>query len=104
MKPPLIFAEGLDLHLYDSVQDAALDLEAVDVQDGIYAGYDSEGRELLLTVRDDRIEISVAESSPGHQRQLAELLRAALAAVGRPADPGAELPELIEAARIFRFQ
>lgn len=104
MQPPLLIAEGLDLHLYDSVQDAALDLEAIDVQDGIYAGYDSEGRALRLTVRDEKVEISAAEASPGHQRQLAELLRAALAAVGRPADPGADLPELVTAARIFRFQ
>lgn len=104
MQLPLIIAEGLDLHLYDSLQEAELYLEPVDVQDGIYVGYDFEGRELLLTVRDDRVEISAAEASPGHQRQLAELLRAALAAVGRPADPGADFPELVEAARIFRFR
>jgi hypothetical protein len=104
MQPPVIVAEGLDLKLYDSVRDAALDLEAIDVQDGIYVGYDSEGRELLLAVRDDRIEISAAEASPGHRRQLTELLRAALAAVGRPISTDAKLPELIEAARIFRFR
>lgn len=104
MQPPLIIAEGLDLKLYESVHDAALDLEAIDVEDGIYVGYDSEGRELRLTVREEKIEISAAEASPGHQRQLAELLRAVLAAVGRPAETDAELPELIEAARIFRFR
>ena len=104
MQPPLIIAEGLDLKLYDSVHAAALDLEAIDVQDGIYVGSDSEGRELRLTVRDEKIEISAAEASPGHQRQLAELLRAALAAAGRPVETDAGLPELIEAARIFRFR
>lgn len=104
MHPPLIIAEGLDLHLYDSVHDAALGLEAIDVQDGIYVGYDSEGRALLLKVRDDRVEISDAEASPGHQQQLAELLREALAAVGRPSRADAGLAELVEAARIFRFR
>lgn len=104
MQPPLIIAEGLDLHLYESVQDAALDLEAIDVQDGIYVGYDSEGRALRLTVRDDRVEISDAETAPEHQRQLAELLREALAAVGRPMQAEAELKDLVESARIFRFR
>ena len=46
----------------------------------------------------------VADRIDAIQRQLAELLRAALTAVGRPADPGADLPELVTAARIFRFQ
>lgn len=104
MQPPLIVAEGLDLKLYDSVRDAELDLEPVDVQDGCYVGYDSEGRELLLTVREEKIEISAAEASPGHRRHLAELLRAALAAVGRPIQADSELEDLVEAARIFRFQ
>lgn len=104
MQPPVIIAEGLDLKLYDSVHDAALDLEAIDVQDGIYVGYDSEGRELLLTVREEKVEILAAEASPGHRRQLAELLRAALAAIGRPIQADAALEDLAEAARIFRFR
>ncbi|HYQ82430.1 MAG TPA: hypothetical protein VEP28_00170 [Rubrobacter sp.] len=104
MQPPVIVAEGLDLKLYDSVRDAELDLEPVDVQAGCYVGYDSEGHELLFAVQEGRVEISAAESSPGHRRKLAELLRTALASAGRPIEAGAGLEDLIEAARIFRFE
>lgn len=48
---PLVIAEGLDLEFFDSVTSAESKLEGIDVEDGLYVGYDAAGRKLRTTPR-----------------------------------------------------
>lgn len=104
INPPIIVAEGWDLKLYGSIQDAELDLEPVDVEAGLYVGYDSRGCLLKLETRDSAVVLSAAEPSPTHQEQLEDLLRGALQRTGQ--DPGKAngLEGLVEAAQVFAFE
>ncbi len=88
MKLPLIFDENGDVSFYSSVIEAETSLEAVDVINNEYVGYDSEGRLLNLTVNSecrslvfgliktkiDSVSISLAEQEPVH----ADMLRSTL--------------------------
>lgn len=103
INPPILVAEGWDLKLYASIRDAELDLEPVDVESGIYVGYDSQGRLLKIETRDSAVVLSAAEPSPTHQRQLEELLRGALQQAGREPGKADSLESLVEAARVFAF-
>ena len=101
---PILIAEGWDLKLYDSIRDAELDLEAIDVEDGIYAGYDADGRLLKIETRASAVVLSAAEASPSHQGQLEELLRGALRMTGHLPEGADSLESLVEAARVFTFR
>ena len=48
MKPPIIIDEHGDVEVYNSVEEAAMNLEAIDVENNEYIAYDSEGRLLRL--------------------------------------------------------
>ena len=104
MALPIFIAEGWDLKLYDSIRDAELDLEPIDVESGIYAGYDAEGRLLKIETRDSAVVLSAAEASPAHQGQLEELLRGALRMTGHLPEGADSLESLVEAARVFTFR
>ena len=43
MKPPIVVVEGFDISVHPTVRHAEAQTEAVDVRDGIYDVYDSEG-------------------------------------------------------------
>ena len=43
MKPPIVVDEGGDAYVFETVEDAALSMEAVDVRNGEYMVYDCEG-------------------------------------------------------------
>ncbi len=101
---PIVIAEGWDLKLYSSQEDAELDLEPVDVEAGLYIGYDSQGRLLKLETRDSAVVLSAAESSPTHQTQLEELLRGALQRTGHNLQGTDSLESLVEAAQAFSFK
>lgn len=101
---PIFIAEGWDLKLYESLRDAVLDLEPVDVEDGIYTGYDSQGRLLKIETRDSAVVLSAAEPSPTHQKQLEELLRGSLRLTGHLPEGVDTLDGLVEAARVFTFK
>ena len=92
MKFPLIIAEGLDISFYDRLEDAECSLEAIDVKEGLYEAYDSEGSLLKLSVLDretpvlfglmkpvlEHVNISLAEDNPSHSLKLEKLLRSFL--------------------------
>lgn len=106
MKPPIIIVEDGDLQLYPSARDAALDLEAMDVRDGIYTAYDSEGRLLKLGIKADKSEsVTIepgGEPDPTRAAELREALGRFLANVMKKASlEKAELPELIEQGMRF---
>jgi hypothetical protein len=46
---PIIVAEGEDISVFESVKSAESYIEAIDVDDGVYQAWDSEGRVLTLT-------------------------------------------------------
>ena len=108
--PVIIIAEGNDVALYSSLEDAESKLEGIDVDDGVYVGFDSAGRALALRaegVRRSRrwvdigtVHISVAQDVATHQEELSALLRSYLDAVGRTAKPDAKLHELVEECRL----
>lgn len=96
---PLFVWESGDLRAFASVADAEAALEPTDVKDGIYRGFDAAGRLLrlgatvrrqrllgLLTVKRERVEVSLAEDEPLHRAELDEVLVRFLRATG--ADPG----------------
>jgi len=51
LQPPIVVAEGRDVRLFSSVEEAARALEGPDVLDGIYEAYDATGFCLELTSR-----------------------------------------------------
>lgn len=50
MKPPIIIDENGDISFFETVKDVELYLEPVDVINGEYVAYDSEGHILQLNV------------------------------------------------------
>jgi hypothetical protein len=115
MKTPIVIVDrnGVDLSVYDSVVDATRHLEADDVTQGAYDGYDADGRLLALAVayQDDQqgaapprvnlVQIDVAESKPSHQAELRSALIRYLTALGalEAEVRGLSMPVLIERAR-----
>jgi hypothetical protein len=97
--PPVLIFEGLDLAFYGAVAKAQVELEAIDVRDGIYTGYDSEGRLLTLETQGEDVIISAAESESRHFEELKEKMLTYLWAIGDPAgtNPNLDFPELLAA-------
>ena len=50
MKPPIFIYEPVDLNVFQSVKSAQSWLEPIDVESGIYAAFDSEGKKLNVKV------------------------------------------------------
>lgn len=57
MKYPLIIAEGWDLIFYDDIKMAELKLEAIDVENQIYRGFDSDAYELSIKAINNQVQI-----------------------------------------------
>jgi ABC-type microcin C transport system duplicated ATPase subunit YejF len=78
-----IIAEGLDVNFFSQKEDAERKLEAIDVIDGVYVGYDAMGRLLDISPAGQSARIALAEEAPTHLEQLRVLLIDYLTAVGR---------------------
>ena len=48
--PIIIVADGTDVDFFSSEEAAALSLEAVDVQDGVYQAYDADANFLTISL------------------------------------------------------
>lgn len=111
---PIIVNENGDLSFFASIKGAENYLEPIDVRNGEYVGYDSEGRLLsfstniesrpgLLGIGSRNVEavkITEAESEPKHQEELLDALKRFLSGRVIP-DTLAEkssLTELLETA------
>jgi hypothetical protein len=97
----LICAEGWDVHVFDSADELVAWVEAVDVKEGIYRCFDSDGTLLDLLV-DELDRISVQERSPGGTDVvgLTKLLRESLATGRTPVETaGLDLTSLIDVVR-----
>jgi hypothetical protein len=91
--------------IFGSVEEAVLQLEAIDVKRGEYSTYDAEGRLLQLAVDGDRVTAHLAETQASHAQELSTALRAFLKAMGvsRAEDPLCDLQCLVEASREFIY-
>lgn len=105
IKPPLIIAEGWDVQLYNSITDAVGYLEPIDVRDGIYKGYDAEGRSLSISTDGKKVLITAAEDEPKHAGELEGFLRECLARVNEKvvAEQSLDLPALLKACERFIY-
>jgi hypothetical protein len=76
MKTPIFIFEDDDYSCFKSIQDASKYLEGWQVVQNILTAYDSEGRLLKLSAKDeyDTVKISLAEEIPAHQEELKEKL------------------------------
>jgi hypothetical protein len=95
VKTPIIVDEEGDLAFFRNVESVERYLEATDVQDGRYSAYDSEGRRLRLTtrqelrpvlfglfrVRSERVVVEREDTEPEDAEALRSLLRGFLRAV-----------------------
>ena len=76
MEMPLIFDENGDVSLYWSLKDAQRNIEAIDVKNDEYVGYDAIGRLLSLkAINLQSSEISLAEDRPLHAQDVVVALR-----------------------------
>jgi hypothetical protein len=95
MRFPLIINETGNIFMFDTREQAEAYLEAVDVEDSCYVGYDSEGRLLRLKVRYipppvgfrnrlrqalhggalSRVELELSEIEPRHAAELHQALK-----------------------------
>src|SRR5215510_8023151 len=80
--PPIFIVDGLDVGVFESLDDAVLQLEAVDVENGEYSSYDAEGRSLRLMTHGDRVLAQLDEREPSHADELSAVLRDFLKAAG----------------------
>jgi hypothetical protein len=81
MEIPIIIDNFGDILVFSDVQKAENYLEATDVDNNEYVGYDSRGRLLSLTTRGNSVIIQLAEIDPKHDRQLFTVLSGFLARV-----------------------
>jgi len=103
LRPPIIIVDrdGVDLVVYGSIYDAELHLEAVDVLNNEYVGYDADGRLLRLRARQRDVTIELAEDQPTHGRELINAIQTYLSASGYSAGPRSVdvLPALVETCK-----
>lgn len=103
MKPPIIINESGDITLFSSLEEAEKYLEAIDVINGVYQGYDAEGHPLKLKALNDRVTIKIESDAQNRVFELEKLIRTALANVGRSCDhvPLGDIERLVKEAEFF---
>jgi hypothetical protein len=74
ISPPIIVDEQGTAIVFESIEDAELYLEPIDVRNGEYVAYDSEGRLLRLLPTSPRITVESSESEPSHTNEVRDLL------------------------------
>jgi hypothetical protein len=105
MKAPLVINNRGDVLIFESSEVAIRYLEATDVLNGEYVGYDSEGRLLCIGVVDaNRVTVSDSEEVPTHSEELIAILRNLLDYSGAPKDWvfSASLGELVISALKYK--
>ena len=97
MRAPLILCEGGDISFFRTAIALTEYVESIDVQDGIYEVYDSNGATLLLSTDERRIILSDPDELMDRSADLATRLRTFLLACRRnPSEVlEASLPQLI---------
>jgi hypothetical protein len=109
IRPPVFVVDGEDVSVYDSLEDAMGALEGVDVEDGLYAVYDADGRRIALKgvgVKRSRfivevglVQVESIEAEPTGADELGQLLLRFGRHSGWDVNEGTPLAELVELAR-----
>ena len=105
ISPPFFVFEGLDLSIYDSLNEIEANLEGVDVEDGVYEAFDSMGRVIDLkatavergkfTVDIGKTHVETVAATPTGAERLCRLFRKSLRAIGRSVLNEASLHDLV---------
>lgn len=102
IEPPIVVAEGNDVSVFRSIGDAAMCLEAVDVDDGVYQAWDALGHKLVLSTDPPhgrtatrRVHVSIAVDAADSSSNLPNLLVALLRSAGIPANVKEDVAALI---------
>ena len=106
LSTPIVVAEGWDIILFKTVADAESYLEPIDVINGIFDGYDAEGRLLKFETNVNEVRIYAAEEEPAHSGELERLLRGFLNQIEDPtgANFDCDLPCLVAACDRFVYE
>jgi len=104
-RPPIFIIDGEDVGIFSSLDDALLQLEAIDVLHGEYTAYDADGNLLELSVDGERIVAKLPQSEPCRAEQLSTALRQFLDHMGvtRATDPACDLSCLVEESKKFLY-
>ncbi|MBK8466833.1 MAG: hypothetical protein IPL32_13470 [Chloracidobacterium sp.] len=107
MKLPIIIAEGLDVEFFYAINDAQIEMEPIDIRDGIYKVFDAGGQR-LDPVPDDSpyVGAEIIETGEDHSHQLTELLFDFYEYLGLNPEilKKMELAQLIEIGKLFFFK
>lgn len=74
ISPPIFVAEGIDVRVFQSAEDAGRALEPWWVLEKRGQVYDSKGRLLRLKTGKHRVKVLMGERSPDHANELRSLL------------------------------
>jgi len=104
MTPPIIVAEDANnVLVFRCVGDATAYTEAIDVDDGIYQAWDSDGRALIFTTdpprgspTSRRVSLSLGEPAHFDSEEVANLLRGVLERVAKRRAAGTSLRAVLE--------
>jgi hypothetical protein len=99
---PIFVIEGLDIHVYNSIDETLRALEPIDVRNNEYSVYDRDGRRLELRVArtrfwgHEKVVLDNVETEPTHAAELGNQLASFLAYSGVEPEwlDSASLPQL----------
>ena len=104
VQPPIIVVERGDVSAFESVDDARRWMEAVDVRNGAYAAYDSQGYLLRLWASEPVVMVIGREPGLSAVETLDRALRAFMDATGEDSSAVADLThDALLALFISRF-
>ncbi len=101
MRTPLFIDENGDLMAFDTAAHASLALEALDVECGIYVGFDAEGAPLRMRTAHERSgrRIVVIETTPEPRRDEFQALLSSRLQKAGVAPASQDLDSLVKTAR-----
>ncbi|MGV8858343.1 hypothetical protein [Rhodoglobus sp.] len=104
---PIVLDENGDLSMFLTIEAACLAVEAVDVVNEEYEGFDALGRRLIISVHGERVSIDVNVNGEPEPAEFAQRLRNYLTndgvrQSGIEISADATLPELVHA--LMRYQ
>ena len=104
IKTPIIVDEHGTAMIFESLKDAELYLEPIDVRNGEYLAFDSDGRSLKLIPTTPEITIESDELEPQHQDHVRDLLIRLLSYAGVDSEvlKKKSLQDLVEACLPFK--
>jgi hypothetical protein len=101
-EPQLIIAADEPALFYNSIQRAESDLEAIDVENGVYtAAYGPNGERYRIESEENLVRILLDVSEPADPQALRELVMRFLNAVKVPSEQGESLRELLQKCAPF---